>query len=52
MIAPAATGLGLTLALFEPNRPAAEWPAITGETEWAHLPPDPRQLRAVDDHTA
>jgi hypothetical protein len=52
VIAPAATGLGLTLALFEHNLPVAQWPTTTAQTEWAHLPADPRRLRAVDDQTA
>jgi hypothetical protein len=51
VIAPAATGLGLTLALFEHNLPAAQWPKITAQTEWAHLPADPRRLRPVDEQT-
>jgi len=52
VIAPAATGLGLTLALFEHNLPAEQWPTIAAQTEWAHLPADPRRLRAVDDQSA
>ena len=52
VITPAATGLGLTLALFEHNVPADQWPSIDAETEWAHLPPDPRRLRAVDHESA
>jgi RES domain len=52
VIAPAATQLGLTLALFEHNLPAAQWPTIAAQTEWAHLPADPRRLRAVDDQPA
>jgi hypothetical protein len=52
IIAPAATGLGLTLALFEHNLPAEQWPTILTRSEWAHLPPDPRRLRAVDDQSA
>jgi hypothetical protein len=52
VIAPAATQLGLTLALFEHNLPAEQWPTIAAQTEWAHLPPDPRRLRAIDDQSA
>jgi RES domain-containing protein len=52
VIAPAATGLGLTLALFEHNLPAEQWPTIAAQTEWAQLPPDPRRLRAVEDQSA
>jgi RES domain-containing protein len=48
VIAPAATGLGETLALFEKHLPEAELPIVTGEQTWAHLPSDPRQLRAVE----
>src|SRR5438132_9345394 len=42
IIAPAATGLGETLALFERHLPAAEIPALREEEVWEHLPPDPR----------
>lgn len=42
LIAPAATGLGETLALFERHLPEAELPRIVQETRWEHLPPDPR----------
>jgi hypothetical protein len=52
VIAPAATGLGLTLALFEHTLPAEQWPTIAAQTEWAQLPPDPRRLRAVEDQSA
>lgn len=52
VIAPAATGLGLTLALFEHNLPAEQWPTIVAQTEWAHPTPDPRRLRAVEDASA
>jgi RES domain len=48
VIAPAATRLGLTLALFEHNLPSEQWPRITAQAEWSHLPPDPRQLRSVE----
>jgi RES domain-containing protein len=51
VIAPAATRMGLTLALFERHLPAREWPTLVSETEWAQLPPDPRRMRVVaDDH--
>jgi hypothetical protein len=52
IIAPAATRLGLTLALFEHNLPAEQWPTIAAQSEWAHLPPDPRRLRTVDEQSA
>ena len=48
-----AVGLGLiALALFEHNLPTEQWPTIAAQTEWAHLPADPRRLRAVDDQSA
>jgi hypothetical protein len=28
------------------------WGPPRAQTEWAHLPPDPRRLRAVDDQSA
>jgi RES domain len=39
IIAPAATRLGLTLALFEHNLPAEQWPTIAAQSEWAHPHP-------------
>jgi RES domain-containing protein len=42
VIAPAATGLGETLALFERTLPAEEIPVLTGERMWETLPRDPR----------
>jgi hypothetical protein len=47
VITPAATGIGLTLALFERHLPAEEWPKVTVHAEWTQLPPDPRRLQAV-----
>jgi hypothetical protein len=47
IIAPAATGLGETLALFEQHLPAAELPHLIGEEMWDRLPADPRRLRLV-----
>ncbi len=50
VIAPAATGLGETLALFPERLPPAEFPSVTDQTRWEHLPPDPRlKLRSVAD---
>lgn len=49
VIAPAATDMGETLALFDEQLPASELPHVVETTIWAHLPPDPRRLRAVDD---
>jgi hypothetical protein len=52
VIAPAATRLGLTLALFQHNLPAEQWPTVVAQTEWRQLPADPRRLRAVEDRSA
>jgi RES domain-containing protein len=49
ILAPAATGFGETLALFSTNVPVDQWPRVTARALWNGLPPDPRQLRAVDD---
>jgi RES domain-containing protein len=48
IIAPAATRMGETLALFELHLPENELPVLTDESLWQALPVDPRQLRAVD----
>lgn len=42
VVAPAATGLGETLALFERHLPANEQPVLLREERWDGLPPDPR----------
>jgi len=42
IIAPAATELGETLALFTNRLPAHEVPTATGEVYWDRLPADPR----------
>ena len=42
ILAPAATELGETLALFERHLPERELPAIVGEGRWEQLPADPR----------
>lgn len=47
IVAPAATLLGETLALFEQHLPAEELPTSIGEEAWDHLPADPRRLRIV-----
>jgi len=52
VIAPAATGLGETLALFEIHLPAEELPRPAGYEIWDGLPADPRRLRVVRDGTA
>jgi len=49
ILAPAATGLGETLALFALNVEARRWPVITGTQLWHGLPADPRRLRLADD---
>jgi RES domain-containing protein len=48
IIAPAATRLGQTLALFELHLPDNELPQLTSETVWQTLPTDPRKPRAID----
>jgi hypothetical protein len=48
IIAPAATGLGETLAVFELHLPANEQPRLSHEETWARLPADPRVPRLVD----
>lgn len=45
LIAPAATELGETLALFMDRLPALERPRLTATETWADLPPDPRTAR-------
>jgi hypothetical protein len=49
IIAPAATRLGETLALFPINLPIEQWPTVVARDIWRGLPADPRRLRAVDD---
>jgi hypothetical protein len=48
IIAPAATRLGETLAIFEFHLPPEEQPLLIQEEVWSHLPPDPRALRAKE----
>lgn len=52
IIAPAATGLGETLALFQVHVPPEQWPTIVAEERWDTLPPDPRRLHVVRDDDA
>jgi RES domain-containing protein len=52
VLAPAATSLGETLALFERQLPAVELPVLVGEELLATLPPDPRVLRSADSRDA
>jgi RES domain-containing protein len=47
IIAPAATGLGETLAIFELHLPPQEQPILVAEETWAQLPPDPRVLQVI-----
>lgn len=51
IVAPAAHGIGNTLALFRERINPSEQPRTTARSRWEHLPPDPRQagplLRAV-----
>lgn len=49
LLAPAATGLGETLALFPTNLPAENWPVVIQKGIWHGLPPDPRRLRLLED---
>ncbi|MGH3374878.1 MAG: RES family NAD+ phosphorylase [Actinoallomurus sp.] len=44
LIAPAATGVGETLALFEAHLPPSELPVLVGEEAWEGLPADPRRV--------
>jgi hypothetical protein len=45
IIAPAATKMGETLALFTDLLTDAEQPILTGTEMWVQLPPDPRNRR-------
>ena len=47
VLAPSATGLGETLALFRERITLREMPVVRTEETWNTLPADPRQLRAV-----
>ena len=42
VIAPAAGGLGETLAIFDSRLPASEQPRLVEERTWEALPADPR----------
>ena len=54
ILAPAASGLGETLALFEEHLPPNELPRLIDEELWDGLPVDPRHLRLLhqDEETA
>lgn len=45
ILAPAATGLGETLAVFTELLPEDEYPHVSAEEEWEGLPPDSRGNR-------
>ncbi len=45
LVAPAATEMGETLALFTNRLLASELPVITGEMFWDGIPDDPRAIR-------
>jgi hypothetical protein len=47
VIAPSASHLGETLALFTANLPVEQMPTVTRKEIWQGLPADPRRLRAV-----
>jgi hypothetical protein len=47
IIAPAATGLGETLAIFERHLPHDEQPELISIQTWETLPADPRQARTA-----
>lgn len=49
ILAPAATRLGETLALFPTNLPVEHWPTVVARDIWHGLPADPRRLWAVDE---
>jgi RES domain-containing protein len=48
LIAPAATGMGETLALFVRHLSEGEQPAVLEEEVWETLPADPRRLRVIE----
>ncbi len=55
VIAPAAGGMGETLALFETHVPVDRWPRLTDSAMWDSLPADPRRrprLADADDQMA
>lgn len=49
LIAPAATTLGETLALFPANLGIEHWPEVIERSLWHGLPADPRRLRLADE---
>jgi RES domain-containing protein len=51
IVAPSASRLGETVALFPTNIPVEEWPELVEQDIWRELPPDPRRLRLLDEAT-
>lgn len=49
ILAPSASRLGETLALFAANLPLEQTPRVVARDVWHGLPPDPRRLRVVED---
>jgi hypothetical protein len=49
VIAPSASRLGETLALFTTNLPVEQWPIVKSRDIWRGLPADPRRLRSVEE---
>jgi RES domain-containing protein len=47
VLAPAASGLGQTLAIFRSRVSTSELPIVQSELLWPRLPADPRQLRVI-----
>lgn len=47
ILAPSATGLGETLALFRQRLSSAELPDVISQSFWDGLPADPRKLRVI-----
>jgi hypothetical protein len=52
LIAPAATRLGETLALYPTNLAIEYWPEVVAREVWHGLPADPRRLRLADDKSS
>jgi hypothetical protein len=48
IIAPAASRIGDTLALFPTNLAVKNWPTVTSRDIWHGLPADPRRLRVME----
>jgi hypothetical protein len=47
IVAPAASHIGETLALFPTNLAIENWPTVIGRDIWRGLPADPRRLRII-----